>query len=356
MGNKTKKIKESMESFLIWWAEELASMIPKSLSRLFTRREKTARIFFSEKQTTISLPTDSAEKEKICNIPFPDILEAPEFKTLLTEEVHHPVTITLSDKLILERQITLPKAAKNNFRNIVKLQLPRLLPMAEPDILFDCQAMEEEDMITVSVAMITRQTSQKIGAVIIGAGLRIKTIKGLSHHKKEQPFTFLNLSKKYKLVESRITTGLLAGLLLLSILFTGLHYAQLSKREAFLAGKMTELSQGARGIEALSSEIQSFNRQQGLYQSKIDHIRLDQILSALTDLLPDDSWIFDFALNGNRLTISGKTSNASLLVEKIDNNPLFTNVTNSSSRIGNAVNNQARERFSISFELMEKSQ
>lgn len=356
MGNNIKKIRKKMEAFLSWWTDELIGVVPPAIKNIFTHSEETAQVFFSAKQTIITLPTEKLEVRNTFDLAFPEILDTEEFKKFLSEEINHPVSIILSENLILERKITLPKAAKNNFRNIIKLQLPRLLPMAEQDIHFDCLSTEKDgqDVITVSVAMIKRQLSQKIVSIFTDSGHRVKIIKGLSRAGERISFTFLNLSKKYKVLESRMIAGLVMGFLLLTILFTSIHYAQLSKREVFLAKKMSELSQKARGIEGLSNEIQKFDRQQELYQSKIEHLRFDEILSSLTELLPDDSWIFDFAMNGNRLTISGKTSNASLLVEKIDNSPLFRNVTNSSTRISNPSGNASRERFSISFELEGK--
>ena len=353
MGDRIKHIKKYMEDFLCWWADELMGILPASVRKIFIPHEKSVEIFFNIKRTIVTLPTETSEIKRTLDLPFPQILETSEFKNILLKEVNHPVTIILSEDLILERPIILPKAAKNNFRNIVKLQLPRLLPMAEQDIHFDCLIIEESEQsdLTISVAMIARHLSEKITAIITATGHRVNAIKGLSSTEKNPLFTFLNLGKKHKALESRMIAGLVVGLLALTILFTTVHYSQLSKREAFLSQKMKELSQDVRGIEALSNEIQNFDQQQELYQSKLAHLRLDEVLSNLTKLMPDDSWIFDFTMAGNRLTISGKTSNASLLVEKIDNSPLFSNVTNSSSRISNSSANAARERFSISFEL-----
>lgn len=342
-----------MEAFLTWWADELIGVVPPAIRNIFTTDEETVQIVFSSMQTIVSLPTENSVATNTFDLAFPEILGAEEFKKFLSKENGHPVSIILSEDLILERQIILPKAAKNNLRNIVKLQLPRLLPMAEQDIHFDCLPIEKEgqNVITVSVAMIKRHLSQKIISIFIDAGRRIKAIKGLSRAGENVLFTFLNLGKKYKAIESRVAGGLIIGFLVLIVLFASIHYRQLSKREAFLSRKMTELTQEARGVEALSNEIQKFDQQQELYQNKIEHLRLDEILSNLTELLPDNSWIFDFAMNGNRLTIAGKTSNASLLVEKIDDSPLFSNVTNSSTRISNPTGSTSRERFSISFEL-----
>jgi len=358
MGDKIQQIRKNLAAFLSWWADELLGIAPVALRDVLFPDEKTVQVFFREQQTEIVLPADGPEERKTFDLSVPEILEAPEFKKILSKEVNHPVTILLSEDLILERQINLPKAAKNSFRNIVRLQLSRLLPMAEQDIHFDCLSAEQDgqETIAVSLAMIKRSLSKHIISVFTGAGHRIKAIKGISGSDKSLTFTFLNLGKKYKDLESGLVAGLVAGFLVLTTLFTGIHYFQLSEREEFLNGKMNELSQDARAIEALSSEIQNFDRQQSLYQSKIEHLRLDEILSNLTDLLPDDSWVFEFAKNGDRLTITGKTSNASLLVEKIDNSPLFRNVTNSSTRINNPSGNAARERFSISFELEERGQ
>lgn len=348
MGDTIKQIRKNVNAFLTWWGEELVGMVPGALKNIFLPDEEMTQVTFGKEQTEIVSAEDT---KKIFDFSFPKILEASEFRDYMLSEVVHPVTIILSPDLILERSIDLPKAAKNNFRNIVKLQLPRLLPMAQQDIYFDCLSFEKGEQIDVSVAMIKRVLSDHIISVFSGAGLKIKMIRGLSE--KGGFFNFINLGKKYKVRERQFITGLIAGLLALTLLFTTIHSFRLSDREAFLSAKMSELSKNARSIEALSIEIQNFDQQQDLYQSKIEYLGLDEILSNLTELLPDDSWVFDFTKNGNRLTVTGKTSNASLLIEKIDNSPLFSNVTNSSTRISNPSGNTVRERFSISFELEE---
>lgn len=356
MGDKLHHIKQNIKAFLLWWMGELAGIIPSALKGVLFPAEKTVRIIFRKNQTKISFVEEDTVKTKTFSVSFPEILQNKTFRNFLSEELGQPVTIILSPELTLQRQIILPKAAKNSFENIVKLQLPSLLPMAEENIHYGCLKAEDEgdEMITISIAMIKKSLSQQITEIFSGAGLKVKAITGLSAMDQSRSFTFLNLGQKYKNIESQLVAGLVVSCFILISLFMAGTYYHLTAREEFLSAKMKALSKEAQSIEALSGEIQNFEQQQALYQSKIDHLRLDEILATLTELLPDDSWVFDFAQNGNRLSLTGKTANASLLAEKIDSNSLFKNVTISSTRIEKRGSNTARERFVISFELVRE--
>ncbi len=357
MVNNIKQFKNKVTAFLSWWVAELIGMVPVTVSNFFNPEKKLAQIMFAKKQTIITFPRNDDEETKTFDLTFPEVLDSSEFKIFLSKQMDLSVIVLLSEDLILERQITLPKAAKNNLKKIVTLQLPRLLPMKEQDIYFDCQSIDavDKDLITVNLSMIKRSLGDEILSAINQSGLRAKSIKGLVKRGEGSTYTFLNLVKKHKLQEGRITAGLVTGLIFLSLFFIGLYYVKLSDREAFLGEQITHLSQEVKQIEALSEEIQNFDQQQALYKSKIEYLRLDEVLSSLAVLLPDDSWVFDFAMNGDRLTIAGKTTNSSLLVEKIDSSPYFKNVINSSTRISNTPGNISRERFSISFDLIERA-
>lgn len=350
MGHKVTEIRKNISDFLTWWGTELDGLLPVQVKHFFHTEGKSVQVTFGALGTEVFLPTEEGNRRKSFEFPFPDILDQEDFLQCLREEILYPVSIHLSDELTLQRMVELPRAAKGNLHNIIRLQIPRLLPMKVEDIYFDISSREQKDHVAATLAMIPRQRVERILEVFSAAGCRVGGVKAGANGIKAG-FTFLNIAKQHKEKEHRLVSWLTASLTLLSVLLLSLYYVQLSAREEFLLEKRNSLSQDARAIEALSREIQKFDQQQTLYQGKIDRLRLDEILSTFTDLLPDDSWIFDFALNGDRITVTGKTSNASQLVEKIDSSPLFENVTNSSTRIASGRNGEMQERFSISFVL-----
>ncbi|MFQ5953721.1 MAG: PilN domain-containing protein, partial [Kiloniellales bacterium] len=77
-----------------------------------------------------------------------------------------------------------------------------------------------------------------------------------------------------------------------------------------------------------------------------------RILDALSRLLPDDTWLMQIGIAGDKVTLEGRTSSSATLVGLIEASPVFGEVTYLSpvtrERGG------AFERFNFSVKLAER--
>jgi general secretion pathway protein L len=77
------------------------------------------------------------------------------------------------------------------------------------------------------------------------------------------------------------------------------------------------------------------------------------VLDALTHLMPDGTWLYQFELNGKEVLMQGESPASSTLIGLLETSPLFRNVTYRSPVTPNRVT--GAERFNLSAEVVTGS-
>ncbi len=78
---------------------------------------------------------------------------------------------------------------------------------------------------------------------------------------------------------------------------------------------------------------------------------LIKVLAEVTRILPDRTWLVVFELNGHEVRIRGFSNEASSLIARFDNSPLFVNAQFRSTLTKGPTNDL--ERFDLSFEVKD---
>lgn len=74
-----------------------------------------------------------------------------------------------------------------------------------------------------------------------------------------------------------------------------------------------------------------------------------QVVKLLTDILPDDTYLWSLQIQGSKVSLTGQTANAAALMKLLDTTPGLSNVTapTPASKLPGAT----REQFAIEFTL-----
>ena len=361
MGKKYKILSDYLGSFWTWWVGELVGMVPDRVKSALFPDEKIARLFLSQDQLELHFVDGDGTEEKITHArsanlqqDLGEVLDQAERKGFSGGSLE----VELSPDRVLSRLIRLPETARNNFRQIISLQFDRYFPLSEDKVLFDCVAGPGKDKKEVrgQVALIRKALAEELVQGLDARNITLKKMyasAGQEEAKAEQRFTFLDHSGFVKPDERKPVFALAVCLCLLLPACLGIYYYKLSARETWLREQAVELSREVKGIEKISAKIVAEQQQRRLYQEKIEEVRLSEILTILTRAVPEDSWITELNKSGDRLTISGKTPNASQLAAGLDRDGFFKRVSNSSTVIQPGENS---ERFTLSLELKPEDQ
>jgi general secretion pathway protein L len=140
---------------------------------------------------------------------------------------------------------------------------------------------------------------------------------------------------------------LLAGAAALLLVNIALPFYQQSQQIAALQAQIDTLENDASAARKLPTEINAIEqRAEFMRQQQADALDALSMLDALTLALPDDSWLQRLQVGGGKLEIIGESTNASLLLERLQAAPQFAEPNFSRAVVRNP--RSGRERFTIS--------
>jgi general secretion pathway protein L len=355
-------------TFFHWWGRELAKLVPRQIKSLLAPTEPISKIIIDQQQTQIVTSQQrelSTDKITRFDLGIDKLIQDKAFSACLKQLKPGPVTIEISPTLILERDLEMPEAARSNAKDIVQLQPEKYFPLAAEALYFDAKpATSSQDnpqqpnsskRFTLRLAMIKKASIQPLVGMVEHSGAWVSSITGVSANKPSSTFQFADFSAQYKSREQKIALGLGALIILLSItLFISGYYKQ-AARQTYLKEQISLMSAKAQQIQILQSSIHKAEKQYKLYQQKVQRITTADVLASLSQTLPADSWVYEYSETDGRYSLSGKTSNTSKLVNLLDQNPLFTHVSNSSTMSQEGAD-IGLERFTLSFNIANPKQ
>lgn len=342
-----------MRNILSWWADEIAQLFPEKLKHWLSSPEPKVRIILHTDYTQLIVfePITNLFKTLRFDTPISSLKSHHQFVEKIGNSVSGPIILELSPELILERDLELPEAAKNNYNDIISLQTERYLPMAQQDIhlaTYLQQTNVQTNRISLKLAIVKKSLLEPLHSLLESNGAWISSIKGNSATANHPPYQFADFSQRHKNQQRKKLFSMIGITLGLACLVVTSGYYRLTEREAYLRDTISSMSQKAKNIQVIENAINAAKTDQKFYQQKISQIDTTDVLLRLTKLLPDDSWVYDYKQSGDSYIISGKTTNASRLVQLLDQDPLFSEVSNSST-LSDQSDDRDLERFTLSF-------
>ncbi|MDB0047361.1 hypothetical protein N9F21_01925 [Porticoccaceae bacterium] len=344
---------ELIRNILRWWADEIAQLLPEKLTHWLSSPEPVVRIVLYPDYTQLimSEPITNVLQTLRFDTPISSLKTDHQFAEQIGTVVLGPVILELSPELILERDLELPEAAKNNYNDIICLQVERYLPMAQQDIhlaTYLQQSNDQTSRISLKLAMVKKSLLRPLHSLLASNGAWVSSIKGNSATANHPPYQFADFSERQKNQQRKKLFSMIGITLGLACFVVVSGYYRLTERETYLRDTISRMSQNAKNIQVIESAINAAKTDLQFYQQKISQIDTTDVLLRLTELLPADSWVYEYNQSGDSYIISGKTTNASRLVQLLDQDPLFSEVSNSST-LSDPSDDRDLERFTLSF-------
>ena len=241
------------------------------------------------------------------------------------------VEIVLQPKRFLFRPLELPARAADFLEGIVRAQIDRLTPWSASEAVFGCSPAVESgpESITTVIAATTRKVAMTyVQAVSMFHPAAVAVCTDVAERNAGRVKVFEQKARGH-LDAISLSRALLAGLgataacALLAVIAAAYIADNLGAQEDELA---RQISQRRAAIRASSdggdrSPIAALERRK--YETPASVIVLD----ALTQVLPDHTYITELHLIGNKLQIVGITRDAPSLIPLIEQSPHFTRAT-----------------------------
>ncbi len=328
--NLNDNIDLNLKHFFRWWGRELAYWIPEKIRQtlsdksgyVYLRVKDDLLIFHAGEQeiARFDLATDGQEKWEQLLTDNPELAKS------------HFV-LTLQAGQALAKEIFLPLAAKENLQQVILFELDKLTPFQADQIYFSVKQLgkEENGQIRVLIVFTPKDKLDGLLSLMQSAQFYPDYVEYVA-----APNDYLNELEPYNLLPeqqrpnqskaSRYLTWGLSFLLLLIVttimVFPLWHESRLIDD---LEAQLGKIKKDTHLVQSRQLEIDDVvELTEMLIRHKQDEPSILVLLSALTELIPDDTWLTSFKYKDHKLQIQGQSPSATALISVLEDYPLFS--------------------------------
>jgi general secretion pathway protein L len=339
------------------WREELAHWARELLSSPWMRGGEIVLLDFDNGEVRISL-VGGDKVESIGRTLGTGEIAAREISSLLanSERVARGTTdvmVQLPGEEVLRRPFELPAARRSMLARAVSFELERLSPIEPERLYYDFVVLptaKTKKQAELEIRIVKRSSVDSATALVHEAGLRVGAI-GFAGDTREANWKSFPVDRTawLKLKWRQWNVLALAGaavVLALAVIFAA--YLRGASAAEELSGELDTAASRAAAVHRLSHEINDVQAQIEFPLAEKRAPFLLRILSEVTRVLPEGTWLTEFELDGGKVHIQGFSKSASDVVGDIDRSPLFANAQ-FMAPLQTAQN--GNERFDLSFDV-----
>jgi general secretion pathway protein L len=347
---------QPLSGFWYWWSAELRGLLPASWRRHFSVTALVLRILQPDNPQLVVLDND----EEVYRVPL-DAAPAPQLRQQLMQmasDAGHTL-LQLDTRSILHKVLTLPAVTESRLESVLGFEMDRHTPFSADEVYYGYRVARRDSAnqrILVDLYLLPRsrldrllQQLQNFGIVptavfpldvVTPTALESQTLNLLPRQQRSSAGQQRQRSLRNRILVSVVLLALLAGYPLY----------ERSQRVARLEAALEQPRSQAQRAQQVRAEIDTLvDGRQFLGRKKAAQVPALLILDELTRLLPDNTWLSRFELNGQVLRIQGESGSASSLIGLLEGSELFMTVDFTSPVTINP--RSRRERFSIEAQL-----
>ncbi|MDD2658997.1 MAG: PilN domain-containing protein [Methylococcales bacterium] len=349
----------NFKQFFRWWKRELGFLVPEKLKQLVS--DKQSFIIISPKggRLVLSYAYDGQIEQLATvdrgarDLAFQSIHEKDE------RLAKAGVIIRLTNQEAIQKELSLPAAAKENLYQVVAYELDRYTPFKAEQVYFAVKPLEgvnEPGHIRVMLILTTREILDGLYEDVTAMGLSPLFADYEGSANSLDHFTYAynllpdRLRQKTAKIPRLINSALimLTCLLLISVIAAPVWFEYQTVNA--LQIKADSLEKDAKKVKALQSDIDAvIDETRQLIKEKTATPEVIVILNTLSSLIKDDTWLSYLQYTDGHLQIQGESPAASTLIAVLEASELFVNARFASPVTQDSVSKL--ERFQITVDV-----
>ncbi len=359
-GMDNRELTAHIGQFWSWWSTELKQCIPRQLLQHFYPDTPEVLVAIREGEARFYQSTE-ATSEPFITVKL-DELERPERlaevnATLSTYPQGTYLAVTLGAQQTLCQQVQLPIATESNLDSVIRFEIDRLTPYSPDEVLHAHRIIgrhPETDQIAIELDVVPRALVKALMESLSSLCLPVLALYPHVGEENHWPASKVNmLGAEQKNGDSRFNqrtrysavavAALLLLVLALPIMFLNMKSQDLEARLDAVRQQGSQLSEQRAMLDERHAARSELLRRRQEMPSKL------QLIDELTRLLPDHTWVSRLSVEDTVVKLAGESSEASQLIEILDQSPNFHNVRFDSPVIRNSRSEQ--DRYEIRLEL-----
>lgn len=336
MLNLDSTIDLDVKKFWRWWMDELGLLVPDKIKQLVSDKRGTLVIRPEGNQFALSLVSDQ-HNEQLARLDRNETGVA-QYKELLANDerlAKAEVIVRLTGRDAIQKELSLPAAAKENLHQVVSYELDRYTPFKTSQVYFAVKPLDVENepgQLRVMLIMALKEAVDAIYEDIKNMGLS-PVFFDFDEAANDLHFRrgYYNLLPEHLRPKTanlpRIVHGGLIGLLVALLLMAMMMPVWFQYREVqSLQSKVDSIEKEAKKVNLLQAEIDAMTDEtRQLLTEKSTTPALLVIMDTLSAVINDHTWLAYAQYSEKQLQIQGESPNASTLISVLEASDVFTN-------------------------------
>ena len=359
--------------FFDWWIGELAGFVPVQLRRRLTQLGQHGRLVLALSPSEVALMHEQGsrlrELGRIAHRSGDPVSDdaRKELATALGRRGasilawrQPSVCLRLPAGDALRNVISLPVAAEGNLREVVSFELDRHTPFKAQDVHFAQRIVSRIGVpprLRVELTIMSRAAVNAALSAAQALGFKPDSVEIASNDPNIAP-SILALQDEKPTTRSfgrRLNFALGVTVLILAGVAVYLPFQTAEQSAARLESQLAEVKKKAMEVSRARGEIAALG-EDGMFlvNKKRRAPNVTEILSQITKVMPDETWLVEFQLSAAELQLAGFSASASDLIGFLEHTPLFRN-TAFRSPVTQDPTSQ-RERFHIAARVVSETE
>jgi general secretion pathway protein L len=311
--------------FLNWWGRQLLTLLPGAMR---------GRDFDDGRAILISLVSAPGLVPEAVDVSLPaaasetlllDDEGLARLRALRARAPRAPVRLRLRTGSLLERDVVLPLAAERSLDRVLQYEMNRLTPFAAAETIWGWTIIRRERArarLHLRLTLGPRGPVASVLAKLAAVGAAPALLEAAARAAAEG-WRRIDLSGQEKAATSQpaLRLGLaLCGLMCLALV--AVPFVRQSIEMTRLGTRIAALEPLAAEVAHLRGDIEARAAGGSVVAAARDQVGDPlRALAAVTDALPDDSWLTDFVMQQRRLEIAGESRAAVQLIGRLSADP-----------------------------------
>lgn len=359
------QIQASLGDMVKWWLGELAELVPEAVRQHFVG-QRTRLVLLVDAPGDNLLEETGQRSRRLGRIDL-DAPPAPGRAHRILAAVPRAarngatgLVLRFPANRALRTPVSLPLAADKNLPEVIGFEFERLVPFSRPDVYYAYRVTardKQAQMLRVELVVLPRLEVTKLSQTFDALGLRVAGLE-VAEPGFEPKVTAIPLGDRgaggAMQAGRRIVIGLSAAAAVLALICLAIPFWQASTAIETLTTEMAAARHQAETAATLQKQIDAKRQeQQFLIERKRAMPTASELLATLTQLIPDDAYLTEMTITGDRVRLVGIANSATALLTLIDQSPAFHGATFQSPIVQDPRLN--RERFDITASIAKRS-
>lgn len=357
MLNLNSTIDLDIKKFWQWWTGELSFLLPDKLKQLLSDKRGTVIVQPDGYQFVLSFVSGETIE------PLAKLVRneagAAQYKELLAADerlAKAQLIVRLSGREAIQKELSLPIAAKENLQQVVAYELDRYTPFKAEQIYFAVKPLDVENEPGQLRVMLIIALKEVVDTIYDDA--KLMGMSPVFVDFEEEPNDLKVFRDHYNLLPERLRPktanlprivhgGLIGLLLLLTALAMTLPVWFEYREVQSLQERVDRIEKEAKKVNVLQADMDAMmDETRQLLTEKRETPALVVVLDALSALIKDNTWLAYAQYSEKQLQIQGESPNASTLISILEASDIFANASFVSPVTQDTVSKL--ERFQIS--------